>query len=38
MFTLGILALWTIACATRFPSAYIKGAPLPALRSGVSKL
>lgn len=38
MFTLGILALWTVACATKFPNTYIKGAQAHALRSGVSKL
>jgi len=38
MFTLGILTLWTVACATRFPNTDTKGAQAHALRAGVSKL
>jgi hypothetical protein len=37
MFTLGILTLWTVACATRFTPTYIKSAQSHALRSGVNK-
>ena len=38
MFTLGILTLWTVACATRFPDSLIKGSHSHALGSSVSKL
>jgi len=38
MFTVGILTLWTVACATRFPDNYFKSQKSHALQDGVAKL
>ena len=38
VFTVGILTLWTVACATRFPDSYIKSVMSHALQDGVRKV